>query len=290
MDIRFCIVGAGKVGTALAQLLAQAGCEFLGAASRSAASAQAACRLAGAGRATTDAASLTRDAQLVFITTPDDAIARVCAELAAAKAFARGAVVAHCSGALSSEVLQPARACGAAVGSLHPLQSFATVEQAVELLPGSFCCVEGDAEAVRVLRRVAGLLGARFIPLSPEHKALYHAAAVTACNFLVALQNAALKMCEAAGIPRPDALEALLPLIKGTVENIEAVGLAQALTGPVARGDAETTRLHLEALRESLPQLLPLYRTLALEAVELALEKGTLTPPKAEELRCLLAE
>ncbi len=289
MSLRFAVVGPGKVGSALAKLLAGAGYAFLGCAGRSLESARRACELVGSGRATTDAAGLTRGAELVFITTPDDVIAQVCRELAGRGAFRTGATVAHCCGALPSTILEPARACGARLGSIHPLQSFATVEQAVELMPGSFCCVEGDPEAVEVLRAVAGALGARVVNIPTESKPLYHAAAVMASNFLVALENAAVKLGEAAGIGRREALESLLPLIRGTVSNMEKVGIPQCLTGPISRGDVETTRRHLEAIRRRAPALLSLYRVLALEAVEIGLAKGTLSLARATELRTLLA-
>jgi len=284
----FAIVGPGKVGSALARALSLAGYTFLGAAGRSIESARRACEFAGGGWATTDAPELTRRARLVFITTPDDAIERACGELVARGAFARGAVVAHCSGALPSSVLAPARECGAHVGSMHPLQSFATAAQAVELLPGSFCCIEGDPEAVEVLRAAAEALGARVMQIPTEAKALYHAAAVVACNFLVALENAALKLDEAAGIERREALLSLLPLIKGTVSNMERVGIPDCLTGPIARGDVETVRRHLEAVERQLPDLLPLYKALGREAVEVASAKGTLSEGSAAELRRLL--
>ena len=187
--MRFCIVGAGKVGSALARLLSQAGWEFLGAASRSLESAERACRFAGCGRPSTDAAKLTRAADLIFITVPDDAISSVCRELAEAGGISSGAVVAHCSGAHSSSVLEDARGCGGAVGSMHPLQSFATAEQAVRLLPGAYCCIEGDPSAVEVLREAAGAMGAKVLAIPAEGKALYHAAAVMACNYLVALES-----------------------------------------------------------------------------------------------------
>jgi len=288
MGKKFAIVGAGKVGSALARLLSAAGYDFVGAASRSLRSARRACKFAGAGRATADAATLAGEADLVFITTPDDAIASVCREVAAEDGFRAGAVVAHCSGALPSSVLGPARAGGAHVGSLHPLQTFATAEQAVELLPGSFCCVEGDAEAVAQLIAVAEALGARVLTIPTENKALYHAAAVTACNFLVALEDAALRMAEAAGVPRDEAMAALLPLIRGTVSNMEKVGIPACLTGPIERGDVESTRLHIEALKEHLPDLLPLYRALALETVRVALGKGALSAKQARQLRRVL--
>jgi len=281
----FAIVGPGKVGSALAKLLCRAGYRFIGAAGRRPDSARRACEFAGCGRPTTRAAEVTREAELVFITTPDDAIATVCLELAQQRALRPGAVLAHCSGALASEVLAPARGLGASVGSMHPLQSFATAEQAVQLMPGSFCCIEGDEPARGVLHEAALALGARAMSIPTEGKALYHAAAVVSCNYLVALQNAALKLAQAAGLRRAQALEALLPLIRGTVNNMERLGIPECLTGPIARGDVETVRRHLRAIESQAPSLLPLYRTLGLETVEVALAKGSLTTGAAEALR-----
>jgi predicted short-subunit dehydrogenase-like oxidoreductase (DUF2520 family) len=171
---------------------------------------------------------------------------------------------------------------------MHPLQSFATAEQAVRLLPGSFCCIEGDPRAVNVLWEAAGALGARVLAIPIEGKALYHAAAVVACNYLVALESAALKLAEAAGLDRGEALEALLPLIRGTVDNIETVGVPACLTGPIARGDVETVRTHLEAIAANAPDVLPLYKLLGLDTVQVAFAKGTLTPDCADELRAML--
>ena len=288
MGRKFVIIGAGTVGRALARLLAEEDYEFLGAAGRTIESARAACSFAGTGRATTDATELTRQADLVFITTPDDAIGAVCAHLGRARALRGDAVVAHCSGALPSTVLGDARSCGAHVGSLHPLQTFASPEQAAGLLPGSWCCIEGDDLAVEVLEGVALSLSMHVLRIRTESKPLYHAAAIVACNYLVALQNAALKLAAAAGIERADALHALLPLIAGTVNSIETLGIPAALTGPIERGDVETVRRHLEAIAGHAPGLLDLYRVLGREAVEVAVDKGSLTQAQAEAIRDLL--
>lgn len=286
----FAIVGAGKVGTALARLLSRSGYRFLGAASRTPSSARAACEFAGCGRAATEAAELTAEADLVFLTPPDDVIAEVCANLAQASGFRQGAVVAHCSGAHPSTILQPAADCGAETGSMHPLQSFATAEEAVKVMPGSYCCIEGTGRAVEVLTGVAERIGAHVMTVPTRHKALYHAAAVMACNFLVALENAALKLDEAAGLDPDEARLALLPLIKGTVNNLENVGIPDCLTGPIARGDVETTRRHMDAILEEIPALLPLYKKLGAETVEVARAKGTLSEARATKLLEMFAD
>lgn len=290
MHEKFVIIGAGTVGKALAGLLSEAGYTCIGAASRSLDSARAARERAGGGRATTEPVQITPQADLVLLTTPDGAIGPVCTRLSRQNALHTGAVVAHFSGALPSTILADARACGAHVGSLHPLQTFATVEQAEGLLPGSYCCIEGDPLALEKLEEMAEALGMHPLEILPEAKTLYHAAAVTASNYLVSLVEASLKLAEAAEIEREDALKALLPLIEGTVGNLREVGMPHCLTGPIARGDADTVRRHLEEIDERATDLLPLYRALGREAVEVALAKGSITGDQGLELLELLGE
>ena len=290
MKSSFAVVGAGKVGSALARLLVQEGYEFLGASSRSPASAESACEFAGAGQVFSDPSALTPDADLVLLTVPDDAIEEVCAEISSRNGFREGSVVAHCSGALPSTILSGARRAGASIGSIHPLQSFATAEQALNILPGSYCCIEGDEGAVELLRDVAGAAGCTPMTIPTDGKTLYHAAAVVACNFLVALEDAAVEVDGAAGIDEEQALQSLMPLIRGTVDNLEEVGLPECLTGPIARGDLATTEKHLDELERSCPELLPLYRTLAARTVKVGREKGTLDDEDAEAMMELVDE
>jgi predicted short-subunit dehydrogenase-like oxidoreductase (DUF2520 family) len=231
---------------------------------------------------------VTLQADAVLLTVPDDAIAAVCASLAQADAFRPDTVVAHCSGALPSTVLAAARACGAGVGSLHPMQSFATAEQAVRTLPGSCCCVEGDPEAVSVLEQMARSMGAHVLRVATEKKPLYHAAGCVASNYLVALQDAALRLNLAAGISHEDALRVMVPLLRGTVDNFEKVGLPGCLTGPIARGDVDTVRHHLEAIESDAPDLAQLYKVMGRETIRVAQAKGTLCEEDAAALRSLL--
>jgi len=286
--MRFAIVGPGKVGTAMARLLAGAGHAFVGAAGRRTESARAACERVGGGIATTNARDVTAEADLVLITTPDDAIHGACDDMSEAGGVRPGSVVAHCSGVHPSDILRSARAAGAHVGSLHPLQTLATVEAAIEALPGSYCCIEGDAKAVAVLERIARDLRLHAVTIPTEAKAAYHAACCMCSNYLVALENAAARLMQAAGMPRDDALQALLPLVRATVSNLEKVGIPDCLTGPIARGDVATVRLHLDAIGECAPGLLPLYRTLGSETILVARAKGTLDAGRARQMAALL--
>jgi len=280
------ILGPGKVGTALGVLAARAGWTVAAVGARDASRAQSAAeRIAGSGnpgvRACT-VAEAARRGQLALLTVRDEAIVPLCAELAEAGAFARGAVVAHCCGALDSEVLSPARACGCTVASMHPLQTFPTVRRAIRRLPGAACFCEGDKPAAAAVSDLAEAIGARPVRIEPEAKILYHAGATVACNYLAVLVDAAVSLFESAGIDRSTALAALDPLVRATAENVMQLGPAEALTGPVARGDAATVRRHLAALAAT--PVRDLYRAAGLRAVDLARRKGTIDETRAREL------
>ena len=286
--MRYVVVGPGRVGTVLARLLREAGHEFLGAVGRTEESARACCEFAAAGRPVTDPAELVPDAELVLLTVPDDSIRDVCERIAETGAFSSQTVIVHCSGALPSSVLKPARDCGARVASMHPLQTFADPAQAVESIPGCYCCIEGDGDAVPSLCAVAESLGMKPLTVSADSKALYHAAAVMACNYLVALEDMACELMEKSGVARDQALPALLPLVQVTVHNLGALGIPDALTGPVARGDEETVQNHLRELAKSAPGLLPAYRELGRRAVDLSELKGSISDDAVRRLRELL--
>lgn len=282
------IAGCGTVGTAVGKLLASAGYSITGVSARSIETATKAAKIIGAKRFSDRTWDISRGAGVVFITTPDDAIQSTCMAIAEHKGFDSKSVVIHCSGALSSEILLSARKCGAVVASLHPLQSFATVAQAETLMPGAFCAVEGDAAALPVVRKLVTDIGGVLMEITPGAKILYHAAAVAASNYLVTVMHLALELDRAAGMPPDVSFRALLPLIKGTLGNIGAKGIPEALTGPIARGDVETVAAHLETIKERVPSLLTLYRTLGLCTVDLAKAKGTLGKEAAQRLTALL--
>ncbi len=230
-------------------------------------------------------------AELVLLAVPDDSIEASCRELVAAHALARGSLVAHCSGALSSVSLAPARReLGCHVASFHPLQSFPTVEAALLSLPGSYCFDEGDQVALAALEELGAAIGVHCVRIDTRHKALYHAAAVMACNYLTGLLDAALSLAASAQIERRTAWQALEPLIRATVDNISELGAEAALTGPIARGDHETLRTHLAVLDRSARELSDLYRALGSWTVGLALRKGSIEETAARTLLETLAD
>ncbi|HAF17813.1 MAG: DUF2520 domain-containing protein [Syntrophomonadaceae bacterium] len=278
-------VGAGKVGSALAILLQRAGYRIAGVASRTGESAnKLATRLNCPVLSKEDVA---KRSEVLFITTSDDAIASVAQEIAEKDGFRSEQIVLHMSGAHTAQLLEPAAEKGAINISVHPIQSFASVEQAITLIPGTYFSIEGDTRGYSFAQEMVEKLGGKHFKLDSNSKVLYHAAASVASNYLVGLLKTALDLLAAAGVPEEVRLPAFLPLVEGTLENIKKLGIPQALTGPISRGDLGTLEKHLDAMKE-LPELLRVYRTLGLVTVDAALKKGTINEKQATAIRSLL--
>jgi predicted short-subunit dehydrogenase-like oxidoreductase (DUF2520 family) len=253
------LVGPGRAGTTLAAALVARGWTTVGVAGRSVtamSTQRAATRLDAPPVEVADAG---RGAELVIVATPDAAIAETAGLLA--PGLERGALVVHVSGACPLDELDKLRRArpDVAVGSLHPLQSLPSVEVGLARLPGSWCAIEGP-DAVE---RLAISLGLRPFRVAPTDRVQYHAAATIASNHLVALLGQVTRVAGDAGVP----LEALWPLVRATVDNVEALGAGESLTGPVARGDADTVARHLDAVPA--PERAA-YRALATEALRLS--------------------
>lgn len=248
------LIGPGRLGRSLARLFADAQLLRVQAVvGRSARNATEALAFIGAGELV-QLADLPA-ADFTLIATADDAIAGVAEALARQGRVRGGNVVFHCSGALGSEILAPLKLCGAHLASLHPLRSFAAPERVIAEFSGTVCAAEGDDAARQKLEPLFAAIGGKPIAIAPEHKLLYHAGAVLACNHLVALIEAALVSLEAAGLPRDAAWGALRPLIDGTLANIDARGTRGALTGPLARGDLSTVLAEIAATAATDPEL-----------------------------------
>jgi predicted short-subunit dehydrogenase-like oxidoreductase (DUF2520 family) len=243
------IIGAGRVGRALGRRLRELGWKIGAVVTRSETSARKVVRSIGAGHAH---AFLTRQvlaAQVILITTPDRRTAEVAEDLARIGAEElRGKIVLHTSGALSSDVLDLVRRCGAAVGSMHPLQTFSGVD--VPPLEGRVFTIEGDTAAVRMARQMARSLGAVPVHIEGSKKPLYHAAGALAAGSVLALMEAATRLMTAAGMKRREAVRALLPLTRQVLENFERLGPRAAWTGPLSRGDYGVVAAHTEAMKD----------------------------------------
>jgi predicted short-subunit dehydrogenase-like oxidoreductase (DUF2520 family) len=274
------VIGSGTVGTALAVRLSRRGYNIAAVTSRSLTSAERLVKFTGCGTVYPTLQAVADNADLVFITTPDDAIAVVVNQVN----WHRGQYVVHCSGADSLDVLEPARIVGAEVGSFHPLQTFASIQKAIENLPGSTFALEAEGALLDILKLMAVDLEGHWIKLGSGDKAAYHTAAVMTSNYLVTLVKLATDLWGTFGVPREQAVQALLPLLKGTLNNIENLSVPNALTGPVARGDIGTVQIHLNTLKETSPAILPVYCELGLQTVPVALAKGKINERQAKEL------
>lgn len=279
-------IGAGTVGTALAVRLSRRGYDIVAVSSRSLSSAQRFAEMVGNVTVYASPQEVADHAGLVFITTPDDVIS-VVIDLVR---WHQGQYVAHCSGADSLDVLEPARMVGAIVGSFHPLQTFAGIQKAIDNLPGSTFALEAEGVLLDILKEMALALEGRWIKLGAGDKAAYHTAAVMTSNYLVTLVKLATDLWGTFGIPRDQAIQALLPLLKGTLNNIENLSVPNALTGPIARGDIGTVQIHLNTLKETAPAILPVYCQLGLQTIPVAVAKGKINENQAKELEDILKQ
>jgi predicted short-subunit dehydrogenase-like oxidoreductase (DUF2520 family) len=201
---------------------------------------------------------------LVWLCVSDDAIAGCARELATRDSW-RGKIVLHSSGALSSGLLAPLRRRGAAVGSLHPMQSFVRSSRP-EDMRGIWFGVEGDPAAVRVARRIARDLGGQALEIRARNKALYHALGSFASPMIVAVLALAQKIAGEAGVPQGARRGLIEPILLRTVENYVRRGASAAFSGPLVRGDITTIRAHLASLRR-VPGALDVYKALVRSAI-----------------------
>lgn len=281
------IVGAGRLGTALGRALAQKDYAVEAVVARSRRSARRAAALVGTEPLALTDAELDRlpPSDILFITTPDDAIADASARIAAVSTRRSGPRTAlHASGALSSEVLHALGGAGFVTGSMHPLVSVSDARQGAESFASAFFCVEGGPRAARVARRVVRSLGGRSFSISADNKALYHAAAVMASGHTTALFDIAEEMLARCGLTERRARAVLLPLLRSTLENLRASTPAAALTGTFARADTKTVRSHLASLRsQRMTDALAAYVMLGRRSLLLAKAAGA-SPDALEEI------
>ncbi|GAC1341018.1 MAG: Rossmann-like and DUF2520 domain-containing protein [Candidatus Dormibacteria bacterium] len=263
------IVGAGRAGSAIAVALHQAGYPVVAVSSRSETSAAELSAAVGGGRPTTPP-NVVRRAELTFLTVPDAEISGTAAALASVTppGSLRGRTLVHCSAGRDREALAPARVTGAAIAGLHPLQALTGSASAASLRGAAFA-LDADALAAPPLEQLVADLGGTVLPVAPDQRAAYHAAAVLAGNAPLALLARAVQLLTSTGTEPELASRALAGLFAGAAANAVRLGAGAALTGPVARDDAATVAQHLDALEEQ-PQLQQLYRTLALETLRLA--------------------
>lgn len=275
---RLNIIGAGKVGKSLARLWNIHGVFAIGdILNRTLDSGNQAVEAIGAGRAVASLKQM-QPADVWLLAVADDSIEGCCYSLARSGLLTPGALVFHCSGALSSEVLGAAKKEGATTASVHPIRSFAAVDvmkemEARKTLDGTWCGIEGDDTAVSRLSQAFEALDARMVRIRSDAKLIYHSAAVFASNYLVTLMDVAVQAYQKSGVPSDVALQLLEPLVRGTVDNVFRLGPAAALTGPIARGDLATARRQQHEVAEWNEEMGQLYQQFMKLTMELAVKK-----------------
>lgn len=286
MSQKIGIIGAGVVGTAMGVVLGAQDYDVIGIHDVKPDKASLSATRVGC-RVYSDPGELSRLTDILFITSNDSAIESIVDNLAESQSFHPGQTIVHMSGAQSSQVLDKAKEFGARALSLHPLQSFANLEGAVANIPGSVFSIEGDQDAYNMAIQMVEALGGEYFFIDRDAKPLYHAGACVVSNYLVTLLDLGAKLLESAGIPVSVGSHALLPLVYGTLRNIERIGIPAALTGPIARGDISTVARHLECINDVAPELDKLYRTLGYYTVPIAEAKGTIGETSKQEFQKL---
>lgn len=245
-NLRIGFIGAGRLATTLAMSWTHTGI-LVGVASRSVRSANALvarCRTSGI-RVFDDPQALANACNMVFITVPDDAIGTVVEEIQ----WQSGQSVVHCSGATQIAILEPATRAGAAIGGFHPLQLFSNPDVALRHLSGSCVAIEASGKLDIELNRLAEISGMKPLRLPPGARVAYHIAGNLAASCILAVLREAEDIWEHCGLPREEALSALIPLSEGTIAAARQVGLEKALSGPVSRGDINVIRAHMDTIQ-----------------------------------------
>jgi predicted short-subunit dehydrogenase-like oxidoreductase (DUF2520 family) len=270
------IVGGGRVGRALGRRLHELGWRVGVVTGRSISTARAAVRAIGAGQPLGGLTLQVLNSRVILITTPDstiEGVAKNLAQLGGKEWF--GKVVLHTNGSLDSSVLQPLADLGAATGSMHPMQTFSN--QNIPDLAKCIFGIDGCPAALQVARKMIQQMDGVAVRLSGANKAAYHAAGSFACVYVLALMETATRLLMTQGFKRRQALRALLPLTRQTLDNFESVGPLAAWTGPLSRGDFSTIERHVKALGDFEPEYLEAYKTLSrLSAEVLVAEPGAL--------------
>jgi predicted short-subunit dehydrogenase-like oxidoreductase (DUF2520 family) len=285
-QLRVGVVGVGRVGAAFATALNRAGHRVVAASAVSRESRRRAERFLP-GTPILQPAEVLEVADLVLLTVPDDALAGLVSGLAATGAPLAGRMIAHTSGRHGLAVLEPATRLGALPLALHPVMTFTGRPDDVDRMAG----ISFGVTAPEALRPVAEVLvvemGAEPVFIEEQYRGLYHAALAGAANHLVTQVVQACDLLAKAGVARPARM--LGPLLSAALDNSLRLGDA-ALTGPVARGDAETVATHVSVLRDAAPEALPSYLALARLTASRAMASGMLSASDARRLLDVLAE
>lgn len=298
--INLCVIGAGRVGTTVSCTLAEKelpNIKLKAISSRSMESLNRAKKILGRKAAgvifTIENSKAVSLANCILICTPDDVINSVCSEIFKDKSKDfKNYYAIHFSGSKSLEVLNSARAAGAEIASIHPLKSFASIEEAIKSLPGTvFGITYSSTESKKMAEFLVKSLGGEIIEVENNKKPLYHAAACVASNYLVTLINYAVLIHKKMGIKPEDSLKGLMGLVESTVSNIKKMGTEKSLTGPIARGDVGTIKEHVKSFNEFFSKEdSALYRMMGIETSKIAHQNKWIKESTVDELKEILKE
>ncbi len=282
------LIGAGVVGSTLISVLAKEGYRILSVISRNGPAAIALARSVSCPRASTEIADVDRSADIIVIAVRDSDLRGAVRSLAGIRGLKlKGCTVIHTSGVHSADVLSPLRKAGASIASFHPLQTFPAGSTSPARLRASvrgiYFGIDGDDIATAVASQLATDLGGKPLAVPAEMRALYHTACVFASGYLAVVMHAVSTLSRSSGISLPWT-DVFGPLMTATMENTVRASAADALTGPVLRGDTGTIAAHLGALEKFAPEFIPLYTIGALEVARVAVAKGKLKQAGYDEL------
>lgn len=266
------IVGAGRMARSLGHLLNNRGVTVTAVASRTVISAEAAARFVGSPARSVTLPQLLAETDHVILCVTDSALPSLAEQLR--RSDFSGRCVLHTSGGVGLTPFASLSEHGVATGVLHPLQTVPKPEDGVADLPGSYFAIGGDARAVQWANEIVTLLDGHALWINADAWPLYHAAAVMASNYQCALMDSALELLAHSGIDRDSALSALGPIVRAAAQNVLANGPQNALTGPIARGDAGTVKTHLAALAAVSPETRNLYAAAGLRTLPIARQRG----------------
>ncbi|MFW6035048.1 MAG: Rossmann-like and DUF2520 domain-containing protein [Halothermotrichaceae bacterium] len=264
------VIGAGRVGTSFAYLLQKKDIDVLGVYNKHYDSAKKAVNNIETGKPYRwqQLKEEVNKANLLIFTTPDDVIKDMYHKLD----IDNDQYIMHMSGILSSSIFKNNNNNG--LFSMHPLQSVASFSEGIKVLPETLFTIEGNDRGINFAKKLVELLDVDYKIIDTKYKPLYHASAVIASNYLVTLLNGSYRLLEEANLSDRDIHKGILNLVRGTLNNIEKMGVESALTGPICRGDKKTIKIHQEAIRQFAPQYYEMYQILGKYTLELVNGNG----------------
>ena len=281
------VIGCGRLGKAITRLFhEQQVFQITHILNRSMESSEQAVNFIGAGTPLDNMSDL-REVDVVFISASDSSVESIAKDLARTE-NCDAKIVFHASGSLSYRVLDSLAEQGALIASVHPMVTFSDPEHAVQAVPGSYCSMEGDADARIFLREAFKKIGSNPFDLGDVAKAEYHAAAVFVSNYVNTVVHTGLDLFARVGLDRKRSLKILQPGIASIVNSLLQEGTVESLTGPISRGDVNVIEGHLRALKANSPEILELYRQLAKATVPISREKGLADHESLDKIDALL--